>query len=132
MDCLGNLHRCQAACCKVLVFFLQDPALANNHPILKNPTKDLLNYYRLHNCKLERLNRENWRVIVEGERQLFQMSKNLWRMLITVNCQALTVDNKCGLHGTEEKPRTCRRFDENHQERYYIPEKCVLNNTSKT
>ena len=126
MDCLGNLNRCQAACCKVLVFFLRDPANINQHPILYNPSQDLLNYYKLHNCKLERIDHSNWKVIVEGERQLFQMSKNLWRMLITVNCQALTQDNLCGLHGTEEKPRVCRRFDENHTEGYFIPDKCIL------
>jgi len=96
MDCLGNLSKCKASCCKALVFYS------------KNMTEDRKNYYQVHGCKLLRMNREMWQIVVP------------------VKCNALTDENLCSLHGTPEKPKVCNRLDWATKNEYLITENCVL------
>lgn len=139
MDCLGNLSRCKARCCKVLVYWHKSPpeyVLREplKHWLLMNPTQDLIYYYQLHGVKVERKNREIYQVLFpEGVKwKVEKVTETMYRIIAEMECTALTAEDLCSLHGTEEKPRLCRRFDENHTEGYYIPEKCVLNNSRKT
>lgn len=69
---------------------------------------DAKKYYELHNCVVARLPNRNWRVIV------YQ------------TCSALTEDNKCGLHGSDDKPQACRDLDEKTKHRFHITKGCLL------
>ena len=95
MNCMDNLKNCKAVCCKELAFFLEKP-----NPIQKD-------YYEKHGCKLIRLSHTKWKVLVPSR------------------CEQLTEDNKCGLHGTPQKPLMCRRFGEETVKNYHIDKKCV-------
>ena len=95
MDCLSNLNKCHASCCRYLVFYG------------KNLSDDIQNYYKVHGCKLLRMNREMWQIVVP------------------VTCGALK-DDLCTLHGTDQKPRVCLGLNEKTKENYYITEGCLL------
>jgi hypothetical protein len=76
--------------------------------VARPKTQDRINYYKIHGCKVERKNREEYFIIVPAR------------------CEALSDDFRCKLHGTDKKPLACRRFDENHREGYYITDGCLL------
>ena len=85
MNCLDNLNKCDAMCCKVITIEL------------RNPTIDLLRYYKFHNCEVFRKSRTDYTVVVPLE------------------CNKL-VDNKCSIQDT--KPAVCRNFNENNSKGY--------------
>jgi hypothetical protein len=95
VNCIDSLDKCKAACCRVLVF------------TISNPSQDRLNYFKLHDCKIERLDRAHYRVIVPAV------------------CNELDENNLCKLHDSGKKPLLCKRFDENHLDGYYIPTGCI-------
>ena len=79
MDCLGNLHKCKASCCKTISFVLN-----------VNLSQDQVKYYEYHGCVVSKIKHGTWRIIVP------------------VKCKMLTYDYKCKLHGTPDKPAVCR------------------------
>ena len=40
-------------------------------------------------------------------------------------CKQLTSDNKCKLHGTNEKPRYCRMLNEKNKSNFVLTEGCI-------
>ncbi len=99
MDCLSNLGKCGAACCKQLSFFVG--------PL----TDDQIHYYKLHDCKVLR-----------------QKNRRGWKITVPVRCTALTEDLKCSLQGTPEKPQVCKDFGDKTIKGYTIPENCIYGN----
>ena len=95
MNCIENLDKCGASCCKY--FTIKTHLLTN----------DEIEYYKLHNCKVERIDR------------------NSYLLIISAKCNALTEDNKCKLHDGA-KPFHCKRLDEKTKGDYYITNNCVL------
>ena len=96
MDCKSNLGNCQAACCKLLAFNIE------------THSEDRLDYYRKHGC------------------QVLRLKRGLYRILVPSRCVQLDNDNLCKLHGTEDKPKLCRAFNENNKSRFFIPKGCLL------
>ena len=52
MDCLNNLDKCDAKCCKVLPM------------MLNNPTQAFLDYYQTHGCEIIRKSRTIYQVLI--------------------------------------------------------------------
>ena len=100
--CLDNLNICRASCCKWLPFY--------HHGFM---SADLKDYYEKHGCKLERIKRDLYRIIVPC----------VCPQLDPVTCL-------CKLHGTAEKPKLC--VDQNEETiktgRYYLTEGCIYKN----
>ena len=94
--CLTQLPKCQARCCKVITFDV------------KNPTQDILYYYRLHGCETIRRDR------------------SIYRIVVPLRCNALTDDLRCSLHGTPEKPQVCNRLNEKTADQYHITPNCIF------
>ena len=95
MKCVENLKICQAKCCECIQLKIT------------LPTKDLIRYYRLHNCEVNRLDRKTYEVIVP------------------LRCNALGDDNTCRLQGIN-KPEVCKRFSPGHTKNCYIPPGCLI------
>ena len=95
VDCIDNLNKCKGKCCRVLAFTVS---------LLST---DMIRYYELHGCKIERVSRTHHRIIV------------------TAQCSQQNSDYTCKLHGTDKKPLICRYFDAEHKKRVLIPENCV-------
>ena len=82
MDCLSNLDKCKASCCKSISFDLNLPM---HHP--------LEDYYCKRGLKVIRNSRTSMSVIVPH------------------HCAQLDDDLKCKLHGTPQKPALCRQLN---------------------
>lgn len=95
MNCSENLENCNAECCRVLVF--QNRLL----------TKDQIDYYLKHGCKLTRLPDRTYQIIVPSV------------------CKQLE-NNLCKLHNTKDKPKVCVDFDKSNKQGYYTPKNCIL------
>jgi len=96
MNCIDNLRKCKASCCKyftVKVGFL---------------TIDQVRYYRLHGITVEKWGRQGYELIIPAE------------------CAALTKNNHCSLHNTDIKPLHCKRLNEKTKKDYYITENCIF------
>ena len=98
MNCLENLDKCKASCCRNLPFELN---ISIGHP--------LEDYYRKHGVKLIRV------------------SRNILKLIIPHDCHQLTEDNRCKLHGTKDKPYHCRMLDEKTAklDKIYLTEGCI-------
>jgi len=94
VDCKSNLDNCKSMCCKALVL------------LDRNITQDKIKYYELRNCKVERITREQYRIIIPSV------------------CSALGDDGLCTIH--ETKPNVCKRFNEKNTNGYWIPPNCLL------
>ena len=101
MNCLDNLDKCKASCCKLLGFGII------------NPTQERIHYYETHGCKVVRHNRSQYEVLVP-----FQ-------------CPQLDDTNRCKLHGTDKKPKMCCRFDSENTTGFIITEGCIINGNAK-
>lgn len=96
VDCLSNLEKCNAECCRILVF------------AGRNLSQDKIKYYENHGCKIEKISHEQYQIIVP------------------VKCQMLGDDNKCKAHDSEFKPNVCKSFKEGNTSGYFIPKECLL------
>ena len=96
VSCKSNLNKCKAACCRWLGF------------TVGNLTRDKIHYYKTHGCKVTRL------------------SHTTYHIEVPTKCAQLDDNNLCKLHGTDEKPKLCTKFDENNTKGYIIPEGCIL------
>lgn len=97
MNCIDNLPKCGASCCKTLAFTL--------NVVL---SKDQQNYYKYHGCKLIRKGRTNWQIIVP------------------VRCEMLDENLMCKLHGTDKKPNACKRLSPDNTKGLFITDGCLL------
>lgn len=95
MDCLNNLSRCKANCCKVL----------GVHKDVVSKTEKLL--FEKAGVKVRKL---------EDDRFL---------LILPIRCAALSEDDKCDLHGTGCKPSVCRVYDGKPIRGVLVPEHCL-------
>lgn len=101
-DCLSNLDKCKASCCKVLAFTL--PGYLG---------RDLIDYYIKHGCNVKKI------------------SRDLTRILVPIVCPQLDPKtNLCKLHNTPDKPRLCVMQDAETMRsgRFYCTEGCIYGN----
>lgn len=95
LSCLDNLDRCQAKCCKELVFFV---------PRMNKQREE---YYTTHGC------------------EVFRVKRDLFKVIVPMRCPQLSEDNKCKLHGTESKPYFCRKLDKGSAHLFEVREDCI-------
>ena len=95
MNCLDNLGKCNASCCKSVVF------------VQENLSVDMQYYYKLHGC------------------ELIRKSHSLWWIVIPLRCQGLDINNKCIHHENGLKPKVCKNFNESKKSGYHIPKGCI-------
>jgi hypothetical protein len=95
VDCINNLDKCNADCCKYISI---------THGFMSEERK---RYYELHNCKIVRITREKFLI------------------LVPLRCTALGEDNLCTLHN-ENKPAVCKQFDTGKTNNYWIPPNCLV------
>jgi len=96
---MSNLGVCKASCCRVLSFVIET--------YMSDKLRD---YYTKHGCKIERVGRNRWNIVVP------------------CICPQLDPEtNLCKLHGTDEKPKLCVEMNEKTMEngRYYCTEGCI-------
>lgn len=106
-NCLCWLETCQAECCKV--FLAHKNQYRKNHENYVIDTRifdntDLQKYYKWRGCKVI-MGRiiapiKKFKLVQKGDFVEF------WNQ-----CEKLTEDNLCSVHGTDDKPELCRRFD---------------------
>ena len=128
MDCISNLRKCKASCCRGVAF--TNIKKRTNLIILDTLSLDMKYYYELHDLEVKKLSNRKWAVIIPNK--LYKEVKLENEILtIPVICQALKSDNRCRLHGTERKPHTCRSLDERMAgiNTYLITEGCIIDNT---
>ena len=103
MNCQDNLKQCNAECCRVLGFTVEQIS------------EDLYQYYILHGCT----------VLKVFERKTH---KPYSQILIPNVCPYLDeATNLCKIHDTELYPKTCRKFGDHTVKDYFVPEKCIFN-----
>ncbi len=95
MDCVSNLSKCKAACCKLLGVH-KDVVTKEEKSVFK---------------------RENVRVNKLGNGKFL--------LLLPIRCAALSEDNLCDLHGTDLKPSICRMYDGKHIRGVLVPKHCL-------
>lgn len=101
-DCLSNLDKCKASCCKVIVFEWKGYM-----------PQTYADYYLKHGCKLKRVSRDSIKVIVPSV------------------CRYLDQDTSlCTLHDTNDKPLLCRKLDHTTYKSggFHITEGCIYGN----
>lgn len=99
MNCLENLSRCKASCCRKFVFELRT-----------HPGSHIEQYYRTRGLIIHRLSRE----VIEVH--------------VPHNCVHLTKDNLCDLHDTDRKPFYCNDLNDDtiKRKQYLKTEGCNL------
>lgn len=123
MNCLSNLSRCGAYCCKSFVInSVGDvPHLERGGYYtvkLDSMTADKRAYYQLHNC------------VVEGETISFFLEDfkilDLKKILIEKRCMFLKDDLTCRGY-PNNRPDICKEMDENcDTSKFYIPKNCLI------
>lgn len=120
VDCLNNLHRCKASCCRSFSFndgvIKERPGL---HKIKIWLTKDMQSYYASQGCTYKHgilflpiylSDRVEW---INGKTVIFR------------DCFYLDNEtNLCKIHGN--KPKCCSDLDETTKYKYRITENCLL------
>lgn len=97
-DCLSNLEKCKASCCRLLVFDVWCP---KGHP--------KIDYYEKRGLRVIRKSRE------------------LISVYIPHRCAQLTDDCLCKLHDTKDKPKACTNFTRETAKDglYVVTEGCI-------
>lgn len=110
VSCMDWLDACNAECCKTLSFIIphmtddlfKEPVI---ELLLERPlTKDLVHYYTLRGVGVTSPS-----ILNIETRFLHKDTKQKDAFIFKRDCNAL-LNNKCTLHGTEEKPMFCREF----------------------
>lgn len=101
MDCLSNLPKCKASCCKLIAFVSEgDEATAH--------------YWRVHGL-----------TVVPHP-----VNDRLFIVTVPQTCPKLDVETSmCTIHGTDEYPEACNRLDWGKTEDFVITEGCLLEPT---
>src|SRR3990167_2147330 len=102
IDCLSNHSKCHASCCRILAFkfkgldqrqidsMKQSKQLSFQLPLLSD---DLVNYYKLHNCKVERNPNRTWTLTVPSQRtRIMKSDNNSFWVQTSTPCSALNGD----------------------------------------
>lgn len=102
--CLDWLPNCEAECCKMFQIILNNvsevPAGLTQISIKKPLIKDKIRYYELHGCKYDR--RTCLLTIPLGNHKVEGNVVTIFR-----DCEALTPDLLCSLHGEDRQPSWC-------------------------
>lgn len=99
VDCLSNLDKCKASCCKLITFNVRC-----------FPGSNIEDYYLKRGLTIHRLDRNTITVLVPSV------------------CNQLDENNKCKLHGTNKKPVSCCDLNEKtiKSGKYWLTEGCLL------
>ncbi len=126
MNCLDNLEKCKANCCKVVGFNLIGNV--SRFVVFDTMTKDIKHYNELHGFQVKRLKNRKWQVIIPEylfkKAIITKKQKDEITIKIPVTCSALK-DNKCSLHGTNQKPYWCNDLREETTYKYFLTEGCI-------
>ncbi len=124
---MSNLNICKASCCKTVGFNVSGVGGGNilNFPVMTASQK---HYNELHGFKVRRLRDRTWELIIP--KKLFDGSVITWNdenstIIVPAVCSALTDDNKCSLHGTDEKPYQCSDLNQETAHKYFLTEGCI-------
>lgn len=98
MNCIDNLDKCKASCCRIVSF------IVNGYL-----SEAMSEWYNARGCKLKVLSRKSFRVEIPHK------------------CPHLTKDGLCDLHGSGKKPYVCKALDEKTAKNgnYTITEGCI-------
>ena len=101
----------------------QSKQLSFQLPLLSD---DLVNYYKLHNCKVERNPNRTWTLTVPSQRtRIMKSDNNSFWVQTSTPCSALNGD-LCGLHNTDKKPTVCKQLTEDFYSKFFITDNCIL------
>jgi len=122
VDCLSNLDKCGAECCKVIPIPYKKVRAIRPGTLIRftqeTMTSDAKWYYELHNCT------------VRGSTVSLRVHKHWWsgnNLIVASRCNLLTEDNLCSGHESGEKPECCKKLDHDQDlSRYYLTPNCVL------
>ena len=123
MNCLDNLDKCNASCCKAVYF---DTGKLTNTVVFGLLTADKKYYHQLHRFEVIRLKNRMWQLTIPDD--IFKkaiIKDNI--MEVPAECKALTSDNKCKLHNTIYKPAICKFLNEETEksDNIKITEGCI-------
>jgi Fe-S-cluster containining protein len=125
VDCLANLSKCGAECCKVIPIPYPKPINLRKGTTIRRRVSDmnpdLRWYYDLHNVK------------VEEDMIVLKANRFIWtptHLIIYQPCTLLDENNMCKGHSTGHKPEVCKRLDVGMDaDRYYLTPNCTLKRT---
>jgi len=97
IDCLSNLHKCGASCCKSVTFFTRGD-------------DEMVDYWEAHGMKV-----------------VPHPIPGHFMVVVPITCQQLDEDTlTCKLWGKPERPEVCNRLDFGATEGYVLTEGCLL------
>lgn len=104
MNCIDNLPKCEAGCCKLVVMTI---------PSFPGDVKE--DYFKKRGIRVKRINRKTVKLFIPHQ------------------CAQLTPDNRCKLHGTDKKPSFCTMLNEKtaNAELFHITKNCIYGEESK-
>lgn len=123
-ECVNNLHKCQASCCKGFTLYVPEEQfkklrIGASFVAKIDLTKDLEWYYSLHGIT----------VTHEGilMKKIAYEKVGDARYLFHRRCNNLTEDNLCKGH-PHNKPDACKRLTREtaEQQQYYLTSNCVF------
>ncbi|NCD07802.1 MAG: hypothetical protein EOL97_16960 [Spirochaetia bacterium] len=99
-NCLCHLKVCQAECCKEFSLIIPKTQRIYKGMIIRQVINDpdLINYYKLHGIKFEGK---------IGIFKLFDYKRDGEILTLYMRCNALTEQNLCSLHNTNQQPKVC-------------------------
>lgn len=119
-NCLCNLHRCQAECCKLFIVGAQQGAKYEKGQIVmfQCDIPDVQEYYRLHGCGVM----DNTIIVVLNN---FKQIKN--RLFIYGDCKYLDENLHCIHHSDGLQPQMCAfpNKEDHDLEGIYVTPNCI-------
>lgn len=120
MNCLDNLDKCKAACCKGVTFKSPRPKRNQKVFMFKQDeiSDDMIRYYDLHDI-----------TVTENNELIFHAP--IWKYVngqlhVTKHCNALTDNLRCSIH--ENKPQVCKDFNKTtaYSGEFTVPPNCIF------
>lgn len=100
MNCLDNLHKCKAECCKQFTINLPlGYRVKPGQVFMFRPDEKLINYFKWHGVKIN-----NGVATVKIKR--YKQFKN--KLIVFAQCEMLDEDLKCKVYNTDKQPIVCR------------------------
>ena len=132
MNCLDNLDKCKANCCKTVGFNISDnPTNVTNIMNYFTMTANRKRYHELHGFKVKRRKDRSWDIIIPEnifKKAIIEVDAKHGQLLrVYAQCSALNSENKCNLHGTNKKPYECSDLNQETAHKYYLTEGCIYN-----
>ena len=130
MNCLDNLEKCKASCCKQVLFNVPGNQ-CENLIVISTMTDDKKHYYNLHGLIVNRLRNRLWEINIPTHifenAVMVTISETMGLLKVPTICKALTIENKCSFHGTDKKPSICKALNEEtaNSEKIMVTDGCI-------